>query len=181
MSHNGLTPQQQRFVEEYILDPVSQTKAALRAGYSGEHVSTTASRLMKHPLVKEAIEEHQKEAAGKLGITQQRILQELSALAFSNLQDVMATNDDGTTTVNISSLPRSVASALQELSITEKGGKVKSRTAKATLANKLAALQLIGKHLGMFTEKVEHTGTLTLEQLVQASLDDKEDKEETPE
>lgn len=167
-----LTPQQYRYVQEYLIDPSSQTKAAIRAGYQISNATQSACRLMSQPKVKAAIAEGQQAAADRLGITQDRVLQEIALIAFSNLKDIISQNEDGTTTIDMSRMSREVAAALGEVSISEKGGKVKTRTAKAVLAGKLAALEKLGKHLGMFQEKVEHSGVLTLEQLVLSSLEE---------
>lgn len=175
VNENGLNTQQQRFVDEYLIDPTTAKGAAIRAGYEISNAVGQASRLLKMPKVREAIADGQKARAAKMGITQERILQELALLAFANLKDVYVTNPDGTLTINMEALPRDVAAALGEVSITQKGGKVPTRVAKAVLQGKQFALEKLGKHLGMFHDKVEHTGVLTLEQLVLESM--KEDEE----
>lgn len=174
MDADGLTPQQRRYVEEYLIDNTNQRQAAIRAGYSLENAVNHASRLMRMPKIREAIEDGQKERAAKMGVTQDRVLQELALVAFANLKDVITQNEDGDTTINMHGLSREVAAALGEVSITTKGGRVKTKTAKVRLSDKLSALEKLGKHLGMFKEKVEHSGTLTLEQLVLGSMKEPE-------
>lgn len=169
-----VTPQQRRFVEEYLIDPSNQTKAAIRAGYSIISAKSQASQLMRHTGIKALIEEAQAERAHKMGITQDRVLQELALIAFANVKDVMTINEEGDTVIDLNNMKREVAAALGEVSISTKGGVNKTRTAKIRMNDKLTALEKIGKHLGMFVEKVEHTGKLTLEQLVQASMTEKE-------
>lgn len=174
-----LTPQQQRFVEEYLIDNSSQSKAAIRAGYSIHSATVNASRLMRQQKIRDAIAEGQAERAKRLGITQDRVLQELALIAFANLKDVISKNADGDTDIDMSNMDRSVAAALAEVSVSTKGGKTKVRTAKARLADKISALEKLGKHLGMFTEKIEHTGVLSLEQLVSESMNEKTQDEDT--
>jgi phage terminase small subunit len=175
LNDSGLNTQQQRFVDEYLIDPTTAKGAAIRAGYEISNAIGQASRLMAMPKIQTAIAQGQKERAARLGITQERVLQELALLAFANLKDIIIHNPDGTTTIDMNQMPRSVAAALGEVSVSEKGGKVKTRTAKAVLQGKQFALEKLGKHLGMFTEKVEHTGILTLEQLVSQSMEDTEE------
>lgn len=175
INDNGLNTQQQKFVDEYLLDPTTAKGAAIRAGYEISNSAGQASRLMSMPKVRAAIEEGQKALAAKMGITQGRILQELALLAFANIKDVFIQNPDGTTTIDFKALPRDVAAALGEISVTQKGGKNPTQVAKAVLQGKQFALEKLGKHLGMFHDKVEHTGVLTLEQLITESL--VEDKE----
>ena len=133
---------------------------------------------MSNPLIKAAIAEGQAERAQRLGITQDRVLQELALIAFANLKDVIGKNADGDTDIDMTGMDRNTAAALAEVSISTKGGKTKVRTAKARLVDKISALEKLGKHLGMFTEKIEHSGTLSLEQLVSESMS-KEEVEET--
>lgn len=175
LNDHGLNAQQQKFVDEYLLDPTTAKGAAIRAGYEIKNAHNQGSVLLKNPKVREAIEEGQKANAAKMGITQGRILQELALLAFANLKDVFIQNPDGTTTIDLKAIPREVAAALGEISVTQKGGKNPTQVAKAVLQGKQFALEKLGKHLGMFHDKVEHTGVLTLEQLITESL--VEDKE----
>lgn len=130
---------------------------------------------MRQQKIRDAIAEGQRERAQRLGITQDRVLQELALIAFANLKDIVGTNEEGDTTIDMNGMTREVAAALAEVSISTKGGKTKVKTAKARLADKLAALEKLGKHLGMFTEKIEHTGVLTLEQLVEQSMHENEE------
>jgi phage terminase small subunit len=165
-----LTPNQFRFVEEYLLDPTNLKQCAIRAGYTETNASARATQLMNDPKVRAAIDSAQQARAHRMGITQERVLKELALIAFSNLKDIITVNEDGTTSVDMKNMPRDIAAALSEVSMTMKGGKVKSMTAKAVLNSKMAALEKLGKHLGIFVDKVEHTGTLTLEQLVAESM-----------
>ena len=169
-----LSAQQYLFIEEMLSDPSSQKAAAVRAGYSEANAAHQASKLMADPRIKEIILERQRERAHRLGINEDRILKELRDIAFSNLKDIMEVNEEGDTTVNLNNVTRDNAAALGEISITTKNGKTKVRTAKARLHDKLAALEKLGKHLGMFKDKIEHSGTLTLEQLVIQSMSEDE-------
>ena len=171
----GLTPQQYRFVEEYCEDPSSQKHAAIRAGYAEANASSQASHMMDNPKIIAAIEQRQIERAKRLGITKDRVLQEIALIAFSNLQDLVEMNADGDTTINLKGIARDQAAALGEVSISTKGGKNKVKTAKIRLHDKLAALEKLAKHLGLLKDKVEHTGVLTLEQLVAQSMEEKQD------
>lgn len=167
------TAQQSRFIEEYIQDPSSQKAAAIRAGYSPDTAKESASRLMRLPKIRDEIEDRMGEQTAKMGVTPERVLQELCLIAFANMQDVTDQDEEGNTTVNMKNLRREVAASIAELTITTKHGKTTTQTHKIRLADKLSALEKIGKFLGMFKEKVEHTGTLTLEQLVQKSMEEK--------
>ena len=97
------------------------------------------------------------------------ILSQLRSIANVNLQDIL--NDDGTPK-RISEIPHEALGVIESITVDDKGSKVK-------LINKLKALELSGKKLALFKDKVEHTGHLTLEQLVmgddyEESIDPKE-------
>lgn len=167
-----LSPQQKRFCQEYLVD-YSPSRAAIRAGYSIKNASSQASELMKKPGVQTLIAEMQKAHGDKIGIDKERVLQELAKIAFSNIKDYLLQDDEGNTYVDIKGLSRDTASALSEVTVeTTQGLKVSNKKIKVKVADKIAALLSIGKHLGMFKEQIEHTGKLTLEQLVEHSLEE---------
>lgn len=174
----ALTPQQTRFVEEYLIDPTNQKAAAIRAGYSAANAATIASRLMIKPHIRAAIESAQKKRAESLGVDQDRVLQELILIAFSKPGEALTTDEDGDLTVDLKNMSEAFVKSLGEVSTVLEKGKKKSKVTKFTgikMADKIAALEKLGKHLGMFKEKVEHSGSLTLEQLVAESMNEGED------
>lgn len=176
---SGLSPQQERFVHEYIMDPTNQTKAAIRAGYALGSAKGSGSRLMADPQVRAAIAARQEERAHKMGITEDRVLQELALIAFSQVQDVASTDEEGNLDVNMQKISRT--STPSEIIVSTTRGKHKSKivTVKSVkLSDKVSALEKLGKHLGMFKEQIEHTGTLTLEQLVESSMKSENKTEE---
>jgi phage terminase small subunit len=79
-----LTPRQARFVEEYLID-LNATKAAERAGFSAKTVHVQGPRLLANVRVAEAIAAAKEKRLARVEITQDRVLRELAALAFSNL------------------------------------------------------------------------------------------------
>lgn len=165
-----LNPQRLRFVHEYLIDRNAK-KAAIRAGYSIPTAKSAGYKLLQEREVKDAITEAQNHRAKRIGITQDRVLQELALLAFSNLKDYVSQDLDGNTTFNIDHISRDHAGALVELySETNEGPRATNKKKKIKLADKRAALVDIGKHLGMFKDQVEVTGNVSLEQLVTASL-----------
>lgn len=71
-----MTPKQERFVQEYLID-LNATQAAIRAGYSAKTAAEQASRLLTKVNIAEAIEAGKRKSAEKAGITRDRILQGL--------------------------------------------------------------------------------------------------------
>jgi phage terminase small subunit len=155
----------QRFIREYLVD-LNGTQAAIRAGYSRKTANRTASRLLSKADISRAIAEGQKQRFEKLEITADAILAEIASLAFSDITDYV--HDDGMIDWQlIKSLPRDKRVAVQKLIVDTTGGsgdgerKVVLRT-RFECANKLQALELLGKHKKLFTEKVELTGDAEL-------------------
>lgn len=155
----ALTAKQQRFVQEYIVD-LNATEAAKRAGYSERTAYSQGQRLLKNAEVQTAIGKAQTVREKRTGITADRVLNELALLGFSNMQDYMTVQPDGTAYVDLSSLTRDQAAAIQEITVDEyadgRGDHARAiKKVKVKLADKRASLVDIGRHLGMFTERHE--------------------------
>lgn len=167
----ALTDKQKRFCEEYLID-LNATQAAIRAGYSPKTAEQTASRLLRNVKVQEYIAKRQKELSRSTEITQERVIKELALIAFSNNADYAHVVEKkmqveaGGTLVDVLDkdgnpvMYRTVEPVLTEelteeqkraLAVIKKGRdglEVKS-------CDKVKALELLGKHLGIFTDKIE--------------------------
>lgn len=158
----ALTPKQERFVAEYLID-LNATQAAIRAGYSIKTADQQAHQLLKKTSVAKAIEAAQAARAARTEITQDMVLRELAKLGFANMQDYMSITKDGEPFADLSKLNRDQAAAITEFTVEDftegRGDDARDvRRVKFKLADKRAALVDIGKHIGMFKEKVELTG-----------------------
>jgi phage terminase small subunit len=149
----ALTPKQARFVAEYLID-LNATQAAKRAGYSEKTANKQATQLLGKTSIAEAIATAQDKRAGRTEITQDRVLSELAKLGFYDIRNAVrwggAPKDlgDGEMVYPVEMVPSedmddSTAAAITEVSLTAQGVKIK-------MADKLAALEKMGKHLGMF-------------------------------
>lgn len=83
-----LTPKQQAFVQEYILD-FNATQAAIRAGYSKKTASSQGERLLRNVEVSKALQNAQEERAKKLERTAEDVLKDIRSL-----QERARNNDD---------------------------------------------------------------------------------------
>lgn len=167
-----LSAQQMRFVEEYVKDPTSAAAAGRRAGYTSSSASTVCARLLRDPRVMKMIDEATAYATKQLGITKERILQELALIAFASTKGMIKKDEDGDDVVD-SGVLNSNHGAPLELSVTSvKGsrGVVKNIQYKTVrVADKTAALNLLGKHLNMFKDQVEVTGKMSLLDMIENS------------
>lgn len=153
-----LTPRQRRFCEEYIID-LNASAAARRAGYSAETAQEQSSRLLSNVMLRAEIERLQTQRAERTEVTADEVVLELRRLAFANMLDYITIQDDGSYVINFSMLNRAKAAAVREVTVetyTEgRGDDAQAvKRVKFALADKKAALELLGKHLGMFPNQL---------------------------
>ena len=149
-----LNPRQQRFVQEYLID-LNATQAAIRAGYSARTANEQGARLLAKVSVAAAVQAEMDKRAKRTEITADRVLKELALLGFANAEEYFIWGPDGVTIKDSAELTPEQTAAVAEVSqtVTEQGG-----TIRVKLYDKRASLELIGRHLGMFKDVVEHKG-----------------------
>lgn len=158
----ALTPKQKRFVHEYMVD-LNATQAAIRAGYSEKTARSVGSENLTKPDIKAALAEKQHKVAHKTDVTIERVLAELAKVGFSNMHDYMRVTADGDPVLDLSNLTREQAAALSEVTVEDftegRGDDARDvRRIKFKLHDKISSLVQIGKHLGMFPNRVEVGG-----------------------
>lgn len=146
-----LTAKQKRFCDEYLID-LNATQAAIRAGYSSKTANEQGARLLANVSVQEAIAKATAERSKRTGISQDRVIQELARIAFVNPQNVINLKD---ASVKADATEDDLA-CIQSVKVkTMDGAKGKSVEREVRLNDKMKALELLGKHLGMFKDKLE--------------------------
>lgn len=83
-----LTPKQQAFVEQYLVD-FNGTQAAIRAGYSEKTADQQGSRLLTNVKVQQAILAHRKKLTSKVTAKAQDVLDQFIAIGFANIGDIL--------------------------------------------------------------------------------------------
>jgi phage terminase small subunit len=145
-----LTDKQKRFCEEYLID-LNATQAAIRAGYKNADIGR---RLVTKSHVSEYIEKLKAERSQRTEITADRVLAELAAIAFSDRTDIAKIEDGGV--VIFTPTDQLDKDAKKTISGIENG----KYGTKVTTYDKVKALELIGKHLGMFTSGADNSAAL---------------------
>lgn len=142
------------FIEEYLLD-LNATQAAIRAGYSKSNAHNQGSRLLENAKVAAAIAERMKARAERCEIDQDKVLREIYRLAMSDARKVMTWGPTGVKLIDSAELSDDDAAMVAEVSqtITKEGGSIRLK-----MHDKPGSLQMLGRHLGLFVDKVEHTG-----------------------
>lgn len=127
-----LTPKQSLFVKEYLVD-LNATQAAIRAGYKKSTAYSIGAENLTKPVIQEAIQKQIKKREEKTELNAEWVLKKLETIANRCMQEEEVISKDGPT------------------------GEYKFDSSGA---NK--AIELIGKHLKMFTDKIEQDTTLTV-------------------
>lgn len=153
-----LTAKQERFVEEYLVD-LNATQAAIRAGYSPASAGTVAGENMKKPQIRARLDEAMAELSRRTGVNQERVIRELARVAFVNAPKVVNTKD--ATVLEDASEDDTAAIASIKVKVVK--GDFESVEREVKFADKLKALELLGKHFGMFTDKVSLVGAVPVQ------------------
>ena len=145
-----LTEKQKRFCEEYLID-LNATQAAFRAGYKnpGE-----GAKLVRKSHVLEYMNKLRSEQSKRTQITADRVLAELAAIAFSDRTELAKVGEYGEVTFTpTDKLGTDIKKTIAGIENGKYGTKV-------TSYDKVKALELLGKHLGLFTSGADNTDTL---------------------
>ena len=142
-----MTDKQARFCEEYMID-LNATQAAIRAGYSPKTAREQAPRLLANVSIQNRIAQLQAEQSRRTGVSADRVVRELAKIAFANASDLI---DPETASVKLDA-SRDLA-AIQSIKVKSFGEDGLEHEVK--LADKLRALDLLGKHLGMYKDASE--------------------------
>ncbi len=137
-----MTPRQRRFVEEYLVD-LNATQAAKRAGYN----PGWGRELVHKPEVAAAIESAQAKRAQRTRVSADRVVTELAKVAFGDPRRLFSWGPGGVELRESSELTEAEAALVSEVSETRTAA---GGTRKVKLHCKLAALNALGKHLGLF-------------------------------
>jgi len=158
----ALTAKQKRFVEEYLID-LNATQAAIRAGYSPNTAYSIGNENLNKPEIRARIDKAMAERSKRTGINADRVLQELARIAFINPIDVIDT-EDATVREDANDDDLAAVQSVKIKTIPTKNGSGVEREVK--LNDKIRALELLGKHLGMFKDKIELSGDVGVVQII---------------
>ncbi len=150
------------FAREYVKD-LNGTRAAIAAGYAKTTARATASRLLTKSNIQGLVASLTKKHTDKLDLDAEKVLSELSSTGFSNMLDYLKITEEGSAYVDLSNLTQEQAAAIQEITVdeyTEGRGKDarKVKRTKFKLVDKIRSLDLLGRHLKLFTDRIEVSG-----------------------
>lgn len=145
-----MTEKQKLFADEYLID-LNATRA-YRAAYPSvkkdETAAAAAARLLRNVKVAEYIAERMEERQKRMEVTQDRVLRELSYIAFARVTDYAAIKGDSVKIKDTDELTDEQIRAIAGIKEGKFGIELK-------LNDKEKALELLGRHLGMWNDKLE--------------------------
>lgn len=152
-----LTEKQKKFVNEYLID-LNATQAAIRSGYSEKNAFKIGSELLHKSTVSKYLQTRQQALQQRTEVTQEMVIKELASIGFADVIDYAEVVEkkyidengkersyadvDIKVTANIPINKRKAVSSIKQ---GKNGIEIK-------LNDKVKALELLGKHLGMFKD-----------------------------
>lgn len=152
---DGLTPKQEKFTQG-LFKGLSQREAYKQAydtsSMKDETIDRAACELAANCKITTRLKELQSKVADRNIVTVERLVSQLAKEAFSDIKDFVTFGPGG---VVLKSSDAVDGTLIAEVSETRDGIKFKR-------VDPLKAQELLGRYLGMFTDKVEHSGGLNI-------------------
>jgi len=148
-----LTPKQERFIDEYLID-LNATQAAIRAGYSEKTAGAVASENLKKPEIQAEIQRRMDKRSEKTGITKERVLKELVCIGMADYTNFVNVRNGQIIVKDTDDIPKELRPAITSIRYNSKGDVV------VQLADKNRALEMLCRHLGMFNDSTSNQDAL---------------------
>lgn len=152
-----LSPLEERFSREYVID-LKPTAAYIRAGGAPKSANRHAYEFLRMPHVAERVAVLKRKICVKLEVSAERVISELAKVAFANIGTYVT--DKG---IDLTDLPPELWAPIQEVIFDDK------KVVRFKMLDKLHALELLGKHLKLFTDKIEWLGDDSFVKLLEAA------------
>ena len=156
-----MTEKQKIFADEYLID-LNATRA-YRVAYPSvkkdETAASAAARMLRNVKVAKYITEQMEERQRRTEITQDMVLQELAAIAFARVTDYVSVMGGMAQVKDTDQLSDSQIAAIAGIKETQNGIEVK-------LGSKEKTLELLGRHLGMWNDKLDVSGDMDMKIVV---------------
>lgn len=159
-----MTDKQKRFVDEYLID-LNATQAAIRAGYKPDNAQQMGSENLSKPVISSAIAKAMAERSKRTGINQDRVIRELARIGFAKITDIV---DPETAKIRENASEDDLA-CIQSIKI--KPNEFGTER-EVKLYDKKSALVDLGKHLGIFKDRMDLSADMDLHITVDYGDDD---------
>ena len=155
-----MTDAQKRFCDEYLIDlnATRAYKVAYKSCKKDETANVNGSRLLRNAKVQEYISRKQKQIEKRTEVTQDRVIKELAKIAFLDIRKLYTDNGQLKNVADLDSDTAGAISSLETLEEYDGYGEDREKigdTQKVKLLDKTKALELLGRHLGIFNDKLD--------------------------
>lgn len=149
----ALTPKQEIFADEYLIDlnATRAYKVAYPKVKKDETAAAAGARMLRNVKVAEYIQKRMDERSQRTEITQDMVLQELAKIGFANITDFVTIEGPYVKIKETASMPQDKLGVIAGIKEGANGIEIK-------LNDKEKALELIGRHLGMWNDKLDVKG-----------------------
>lgn len=155
-----LTPKQRRFIEEYLID-LNATQAAIRSGYSEKTAYAIGIENLKKPQIASAIQSAMERRSDRTAVSQEKVVRELARVAFASVGKIMEDTNGGLMN-NLSNDDLAAVSCVKTKTSKYPNSDEEITDREIRFHDKIKALELLGKHLGIFTENISIRGALPI-------------------
>ena len=155
-STRALTPRQERFVAEYLVD-LNATQAAVRAGYSVKTAASIGYENLRKPEIASAITMRKAQQLNKAEVSAERILRELARIAHADIRELFDAEGHLKPTADLSDDAAAAVSSIEVVTRT-RGDEEVEQVRKVRSWDKTRALDILAKHLGLLKQTHEHSG-----------------------
>jgi len=153
-----MTPKQERFVAEYLKD-LNATQAAIRAGYATASARQIAAENLSKPDIEAAVAAGKAQQLAACGLSAERVLEELRRIAFSDLRRLFTPDGDLRSVCELSDEEAATLASVEVIIKNAAAGDGQTDTIHKIRAwDKVRGLELLAKHFGLLTERLEHRG-----------------------
>jgi phage terminase small subunit len=142
MEHKKLTPKQEQFCQEYIID-LNSTHAAIRAGYSEKTASVIGCENLIKPNIANRLSELKKDRSEKVGVNQEMVLNNLIKAMRISLGE-----EDSHVVGNVDGMITSVP------------------LKKTDVASFLKVQDMLAKHIGLYEKDNEQLSSSVIQNVV---------------
>ncbi|WP_025516788.1 terminase small subunit [Bordetella trematum] len=156
----ALTNKQRRFVDEYLVD-LNATQAAIRAGYSAKTAGQIGDENLKKPQIAAAIQQAQAKRSERVQVTADYVLSRMVEIDQMDVLDIMTDRMELKPVSEWPKVWRQYLSGFDLSELFEGAGDDRALVGmmkKIRWPDKTKNLELLGRHLGMFKDRVEHSG-----------------------
>jgi phage terminase small subunit len=160
--HHDLTPKQEAFVGEYLVD-LNATAAYKRAGYNvaNDNVAgVEAHRLLRNPKIAARVNDALTARSQRVQAKADEVLREVLALAYSDIGDILDFSSEEISLRSANLIPKRarkciVTYKVKRARVRGSDSRHELESVEVKMCNKLAALEKLMRHLGMFRNAPE--------------------------